>query len=172
VWSIVDEQPDSDAAFAIKLAIWNFVRSTDGLPAISLNGSDWITRVRASMTALLKQLGVKDVPSLGTTFKKSGLESAQFELSLFEEQALFPAIKYETIHRVKGESIDGVFVTGSKAFFDKVVANVTENVESEERRLAYVAMTRARHLLVVAVDPKHLKKHRQFWADCGFIVID
>jgi superfamily I DNA/RNA helicase len=172
VWNIVDEQPDSEEAFALKLSIWKYVRSTDGLPPISLNATAWIGQARAGMSKLMKELGVKDVPRLGTTFKNNGIKQAQMELSLFEEQALFPAIKYETIHRVKGESIDGVFVTGSKKFFNNVVANVTDAVESEDRRLAYVAMTRARHLLVVALDPAHLKKHKAFWTGCGFTVID
>ena len=92
----------------------------------------------------------------------------QKELPLFEEQALFPTIRIETIHKVKGESIDGVLVIGSKKYFDGVVKDVIAGNDTEDRRLGYVAMTRAKHLLVVAPPKDHLDKYESFWRDRGF----
>ena len=93
------------------------------------------------------------------------------ELPLFTAQALFPPIRQETIHQVKGESIDGVLVLGSTKFFNTVVDSVSNGVSSEERRVAYVAMTRARHLLVVGLPAAHFDKHSNKWTRWGFNVL-
>src|SRR5439155_10467045 len=38
LWEKVDEQPDSDDARRVTLAIWRFVKSTAALPSVSLSG--------------------------------------------------------------------------------------------------------------------------------------
>jgi superfamily I DNA/RNA helicase len=95
----------------------------------------------------------------------------QIALPLFEAQALFPPIRQETIHQVKGESIDAVLVLGSTKFWNSVIDSVTNGENSEDRRLAYVAMTRARHLLVVALPASHFDNHAEKWAAWGFGVL-
>ena len=93
------------------------------------------------------------------------------DLPLFAGHTLFPLIRQETIHQVKGESIDAVLVLGSAKFFNAVVDSVTKGVSSEDRRVAYVAMTRARHLLVVGLPAAHFDKHRARWMSWGFGVL-
>lgn len=39
---------------------------------------------------------------------------------------------------------------------------------SEDRRLAYVAMTRARHLLVIGLPKTHFENHVETWKGWGF----
>jgi superfamily I DNA/RNA helicase len=168
VWSILDEMPESKEALQIRVDIWQFVRSQNGLPPISLNASNWVNKLKDGITRLLNRIGVKNPPQLGQQFRKTGINDEQKELPLFEEQALFPIIRIETIHKVKGESIDGVLVIGSKRFFDGVVKNVTAKNDTEDCRLAYVAMTRAKYLLVVAPPKSHVDAHKSFWKDRGF----
>ena len=171
VWSILDEKPESKEALKIRIAIWQFVRSPKGLPPISLNASDWVNQLKDSITKLLTRIGVKDLPQLGQQFRKTGINDDQKELPLFEEQVLFPTIGIETIHKVKGQSIDGVLVIGSKRFFDGVVKDVLAGNDTENRRLAYVAMTRAKDLLVVAPPKNHVDANIAFWKDRGFEVV-
>jgi len=90
---------------------------------------------------------------------------------MLEVQPLFPAIRQETIHQVKGESIDAVLVLGSTKFWNSVVDSIIKGENSEDRRLAYVAMTRARHLLVVALPATHFDRHTDKWAAWGFGVL-
>ena len=90
---------------------------------------------------------------------------------MFAVQALFPPIRQETIHQVKGQNIDAVLVLGSTKFWNSVVDSVINGENSEDRRLAYVAMTRARHLLVVALPASHVDKHAEKWAAWGFGVL-
>lgn len=168
LWEKVDEKPESDEARRVKLAIWRFVKSQSGLPAVSLSGSEWISRLRQSLGKLITELGIKDVPNLGQKIKRTGLDVTRMELPLFVSQTLFPPIRQETIHQVKGESIDAVLVLGSAKFFNAVVDSVSKGVSSEERRVAYVAMTRARHLLVVGLPAAHFDKHGEKWTGWGF----
>jgi hypothetical protein len=155
----------------VKLAIWRFVKSDLGLPAVGLTGTEWILRIRTNLRKLLQVVGIDDVPNLGHKIKKTGLEDTQMALPLFAAQTLFPPIRQETIHQVKGESIDGVLVLGSNKFFSAVVDSVSKGVSSEERRLAYVAMTRARHLLVIGLPAAHFDKHSEKWTRWGFNVL-
>ena len=155
----------------VKLAIWCFVKSQSGLPAVSLSGSEWILRLRQSLGKLLTELDIADAPNLGRKIRKTGLDDSQLKLPLFAAQTLFPPIRQETIHQVKGESIDAVLVLGSTKFFNAVVDSVSGGVSSEERRVAYVAMTRARHLLVVGLPAAHFDKHGKKWVGWGFDVL-
>ena len=171
LWVRIDENPENEEAQRVKLAIWRFVKSDSGLPAVSLTGTEWISRIRTNLAKLLQDVGINDVPKLGQKIRKTGLEDNQLGLPLFAAQTLFPPIRQETIHQVKGESIDGVLVLGSTKFFNTVVDSISSGVSSEERRLAYVAMTRARHLLVVGLPAAHFDKHSDKWIGWGFKVL-
>jgi superfamily I DNA/RNA helicase len=168
IWERVDEYPESDESQQVKLAIWRFVKAQSGLPAVSLSGSEWISQLRQSLGKLLTELGIKNVPNLGQKIRKTGLDDSQLGLPLFTAQTLFPPIRQETIHQVKGESIDAVLVLGSTKFFNAVVDSVSGGESSEERRVAYVAMTRARHLLAVGLPAAHFDKHSKKWVEWGF----
>lgn len=170
LWQHLDEFPESEETNRAKIAIWRFVKSTSGLPSVNLTGSEWISRLRQSLELLIRGLGIKDVPNLNLKIKKTGLDENQIKLPLFEVQTLFPRIRQETIHQVKGESIDAVLVLGSAKFWNSVVESVVCGKNSEDRRLAYVAMTRARHVLVVGLPATHFNKYAVKWAEWGFKV--
>jgi superfamily I DNA/RNA helicase len=108
------------------------------------------------------------VPTLGQKIQKRGLKADQLHLPLFEEQKLFPSIRHETIHQVKGESIGAVLVIGGTKFWNSVVSAVQSGENNEDRRLAYVGMTRAKDLLVVSVPSSHFDKHIDRWRGWGF----
>jgi superfamily I DNA/RNA helicase len=85
-----------------------------------------------------------------------------------DEQKLFPDIRHETIPHVNGESIGAVLVIGSAKFWNSVVSAVESGVNNEDRRLAYVAMTRAKDLLVLSLPSNHYDKRLQQWRGWGF----
>ena len=174
LWDQVDANPDSDESQKVRLAIWRFVKSESGLPSVSLKGAQWISQLRVTLAETVLACGAKEVPNLNLKIKKTGLDDSQMQLPLFEAETLFPAIRQETIHQVKGESIDGILVIGSSKFWNSVVAAITKgtsSAESEDRRLAYVAMTRARHLLLVALPSSHNDKHVGQLQAWGFDVL-
>jgi len=170
-WEVLDDAPDSDTAHRIRLALWTFTKSSEGLPSVSENGADWIEKLKRNITTLLMTLGISNLPTMGHKIKKTGFSTQQLILPLFEAQTLFPAIRQETIHQVKGESIDAVLMLGSAKFFNAVVKAVELNEDSEDRRLAYVAMTRARHTLLIGLPASHYDKHVSSWQKWGFNIL-
>jgi superfamily I DNA/RNA helicase len=171
LWEKIEQFPESLEARSMKLEIWRFTKSQTGLPPVSLSGSEWISRLRKNLLALIAKLGINNGKNLNQIIKKTGLDENQLNLPMLEAEALFPLIRQETIHQVKGESIDATLVLGSPKFWNSVVESVVNGENSEDRRLAYVAMTRARHLLVVALPASHFDKNAANWTAWGFSTI-
>ena len=165
---LLDRNVDTDASMRTQLAIWMFVKSSDRLPSIRENAEDWIDKLKVNLTELLQSLGIYNMPVIGRKIRRTGLGKGQLQLALFTPQTVFPSIRQATIHQVKGKSIDAVLVLGSAKFFNTVVSSVAGNKSSEERRLAYVAMTRARHALLVGLPGSHYDKHADKWINWGF----
>jgi hypothetical protein len=170
-WQVYDEFPESDHSRQTRLEIWQFVKTASGLPPVSLGGRAWISTLRDRLGQLIQKLGVESVPNLNQKIQARGLLQNQMELPLFQNEALFPAIRQETIHKVKGESIDAVLVLGSVKFWNSVVTSISNGENAEDRRLAYVAMSRARDLLVVSLPRSHFEKHSKKWLGWGFAVL-
>jgi superfamily I DNA/RNA helicase len=167
-WDALDSDPESEEALRFKLIIWRFTKSRDGLPSIGTNGSDWVDQLKTHLAIVFKELGLKNLPKLGQIIRRTGLDQTQLALPLFQPQTLFPPIRQETIHQVKGESIDGVLLLGSAKFFNSVVTAIEAGENTEERRLAYVAMTRARHALLLGLPASHFDSHSEKWVRWGF----
>lgn len=170
-WEIIDEDSDSQTSYQVRLALWKFIKSPEGLPSVSENGKEWIDKLRGNLTELLTTIGITNLPKMGLKIKPTGLNAGQLSMPLFQPQTGFPLIRQETIHQVKGESIDGVLVLGSSKFFNAVVSAIEAEKNVEERRLAYVAMTRARHVLLIGLPSSHYDKHISSWQKWGFGVL-
>jgi len=170
LWERIDSDPSSRERIAVSLAIWKFVKDRDRLAPVSEVGDIWIPSIRNHLANLIEEIGLQCHASLGHHIKTTGLSTDQKALPLFEPVDDFPEVRQDTIHQVKGESIDAVLVLGSTQFWNSVVAAVESEVDKEDRRLAYVAMTRARHLLVVGLPKGHYDKHVETWVEWGFTV--
>ncbi len=167
IWDKIDEDEDCDDAIAKRLVLWRFVKSADGLPPVSLSGDEWIDALKERLEKLIPVIGISGPIKLGQKIKKSGT-AEQLRLPVFAPETLFPPIRQETIHQVKGESIDAVLFLGSPKFFNSVVSSIDSNENTEDRRLAYVAMTRARHLLLIGLPATHYDSHAAKWLQWGF----
>lgn len=167
-WDSLDEDPEGAASTKFRLALWKFTKSSEGLPSVGESGTAWISQLKENLAPILQELGIKNIPKLGQKIRKTGLDQEQLALPLFQPQTLFPTIRQETIHQVKGESIDAVLLLGSTKFFNSVVTAIEGCENTEDRRLAYVAMTRARHALVVGLPASHFDNHADKWGSWGF----
>jgi superfamily I DNA/RNA helicase len=170
LWERIDSDPRSPEGMAVALAIWKFVKSPDRLAPVSQLGHRWVPSIRKRLAELMGEIGLQYDRNLGHKIRTTGLSTAQKALPLFEAVHEFPRVRQDTIHQVKGESIDAVLVIAGTRFWNSVVAAVREGANTEERRLAYVAMTRARHLLVVGLPKGHYDKHLETWVEWGFRV--
>ena len=170
LWERIDTDPKSRERMAVALAIWKFVKNPDRLTPVSQLGDTWIPSMRTQLASLIEEVGLQCDAKLGQHIKANGLSAAQKALLLFESVHEFPDVRQDTIHQVKGESIDAVLVIGSTKFWNSVMEAVRSGDNTEDRRLAYVAMTRARHLLVVGLPKGHYDKHLKTWVEWGFKV--
>ena len=170
LWERIDTDPKSRERMAVALAIWKFVKNPDRLTPVSQLGDTWIPSMRTQLASLIEEVGLQCDAKLGQHIKATGLSAAQKALPLFESVHEFPDVRQDTIHQVKGESIDAVLVIGSTKFWNSVMEAVRSGDNTEDRRLAYVAMTRARHLLVVGLPKGHYDKHLKTWVEWGFKV--
>ena len=170
LWERIDTDPMSPERLAVALAIWQFVKSPDRLTPVSQLGDKWIFSMRTHLASLIEEIGLQCDAKLGQHIKATGLSTAQKALPLLESVHEFPEVRQSTIHQVKGESIDAVLVIGNTKFWNSVVEAVQSGNNTEDRRLAYVAMTRARHLLVVGLPKGHYDKHSKTWVEWGFRV--
>lgn len=170
LWERIDTDANSRERMAAALAIWRFVKSPDRLTPVSQLGETWIHSMRTQLARLIEEIGLQCDAKLGQQIKTTGLSAAQKALPLFQSVDQFPEVRQDTIHQVKGESIDAVLVIASTKFWNSVMAAVRRGDNTEDRRLAYVAMTRARHLLVVGLPKGHYDKHSKAWVQWGFKV--
>ena len=170
LWERIDADSNSPERRATALAIWKFVKSPDRLMPVSQLSETWISSMRAQLGGLIEEIGLQCGVRLSQQIRATGLSAAQKVLPLVESVDEFQAVRQDTIHQVKGESIDAVLVIGSTRFWNSVVAAVHRGDNTEDRRLAYVAMTRARHLLVVGLPKAHYDKHLKTWVEWGFSV--
>lgn len=81
-------------------------------------------------------------------------------------------IPIKTIHKVKGMTLSGIMLVGTKEEVEQWVLGVDlqTNISKEQRRMAYVAMTRPQQLLVVALPvgtDEAILKHPA-WKQGGF----
>ena len=171
LWEHIDTKIDSRDKARMDLAVWRFVKNKNQFPPVSQIGDQWVSSVRAGFENLIKDLDMQAV-KLGRRIRINGLNKDEKTLPLFEAIEEFPAIRQDTIHQVKGESIDAVLTIGSSKFWNSVMTSVMDKKNTEDRRLAYVAMTRARHLLVVGLPETHFDKYYEMWKDWGFKIAD
>jgi hypothetical protein len=147
---------------AVRRVVWHFIKDRDhGLPSSSLLAKDqWHPLLKQRVPALLQRLeAVAQVTHSETWTRNLTVKDlpvgALWKRDLLTTDAA--SIRVQTVHKVKGEGIGAVLYVAKTADLKSLVAETN----SEDRRIGYVAVTRARDLLVVGVPskaPSHLVK--------------
>src|SRR5699024_10828146 len=111
-----------------------------GLPSSSLLAkTEWhpklVTNVRTLIAEIDKKFGLKPVATLGNKLAKKGLEDVALTGAMANEKQ-GPGIRVETVHQVKGESIDAVLYVAKKPNIEALLAGT----DTEEGRIGYVAV--------------------------------
>lgn len=140
---------------ALKRVLWRFTReSKTGLPSAELIAdtawhSALVPRINDLILALEKDHGLKAADNIGRRLAKTGLANAPLidPSNAPEDKATF---RISTVRKVKGESLSGVFYAARKSDIVALLSGPT----TEEGRIGYVAVTRARDLFVLGVPLK------------------
>jgi DNA helicase-2/ATP-dependent DNA helicase PcrA len=148
-------------------------RITEILPSKTVDGTEWL--MRGSKSAWKKGLSERydrvypeDLPALGASpqlceavasgkwagLPDGGTKWVRAAKKWGVEAVSEPKIRIGTIHSSKGMEASKVIVLSSVSQRTRVAEDDDEKKFAEERRIEYVACTRAKHKLIIAHDPR------------------
>lgn len=157
-------------ALALRREIWAFTRdAAGGLPSASLVAdTEWhpllVDRVRILLEKLQTHFNLKPADNIGRKLAKKGIPNVALSSAKDLAEADTALLRVDTVHQAKGESLDAVLYMTLKEHAVELLGGVT----TEVGRIGYVAATRARDLLWVAVPANALKELRPILQVKGF----
>jgi superfamily I DNA/RNA helicase len=154
--------------------VWEFTRNPDkGLPSGRLKmESEWhpklVEKVKGLLNRLKQDHQLDSHENLSMRLKKTGLLKGPFIDAGTQKTVIDATLRVETIHGVKGESLDAVLYLADK---DHVKALVN-GTGTELGRIGYVALTRARDLFWLAIKKEDVEIYRSALLKHTFIERD
>lgn len=151
-------------------AIWAFVRNKDtGLPDSTLLGkTQWHPALVKTVGQLLEQIAMKFGYAAVEKWRLRVKSTNVPDGPLLEGNDLVSGdgvrLRVDTVHQAKGESLDAVLYIASKAHVKALV----EGGDTEIGRIGYVAVTRARNLLWLAVPEDCIDQFKSKLVALGF----
>lgn len=158
-----EEDIDVDDRIALRAVLLELARS---LPATTLPAKQWASEARAATNKAVMTLGS---PGSASTRPYKPALSAGAGPFVVERliAGRYATLRARTIHSVKGESYDATLtVAGTPSEFD----NASDWLDDEdERRIAYVAFTRARAYAALALPDSCPVSTIDRYESCGFV---
>ncbi|HCH7658949.1 TPA: ATP-dependent helicase [Pseudomonas aeruginosa] len=154
--------------------LWSFTRdASQGLPASSLPASgQWLPLLQDRVTQLLRDIqrdfGLLPLDRLTHRLTRASLPLGPLGVVLDIANEREPKAQVRTVHQVKGESIDAVLYVATRAHIEAMLAGMN----TEVGRIGYVAVTRARNLLWLAVPTSALVALRPQLVRAGLLEVD
>lgn len=150
----------------LRTIVWKFVRDPSaGLPPASLHATkEWLPLLKSRLPALLgairQELGIAEDIDIDHRITKRDLPDAPLSTAP-QQDSTSPRLRICTVHSVKGESLDAVLFVLNDKLTDAVLRFLISPTEDDEEiRIAYVAITRPRHLLWLAIPKEKFTRHR------------
>lgn len=140
---------------AMRRLVWSLIRNPEtGIPLGTLNAKDeWHPQLKKNLGKWLDRIEAKTqycrVDSWGYRVTTKELTDEPIVKSDLGQNE-WSGMRFGTVHSVKGEGIPAVMYLTAKVHLDALVAGTGE----EEGRIGFVAATRARDLLVLAIPKK------------------
>lgn len=150
--------------------IWAFTRdATGGLPASTLVADDtWqpalLARIKDLLARLDTKFGLAPAANLGSKLSKRALPNAPLVAAADLAGGQDTRIRIDTVHQVKGESLDAVLYIARKGHAQAMI----DGVDTELGRIGYVAVTRAKDLFWLGVPASALTELRGPLIALGF----
>ncbi len=150
--------------------IWAFTRDAAvGLPASTLVAdAAWqpalLARIKDLLARIEAMFGLAPAPNIGKKLSKRALPNAPLITAADLAGAQDIRIRIDTVHQVKGESLDAVLYIAKKSHVQALIAGV----DTEVGRIGYVAVTRAKDLFWLGVPASALGELRGPLTALGF----
>lgn len=154
----------------LRKAIWAFTRdAATGLPSSALvANSQWhrllLVRIKVLLANLDKTFGLKHTDNLGHKLSKKALPNVPLASGDDLADSDATALRVDTVHKAKGESLAAVLYMTTKEHAHALL----DGVGTEVGRIGYVAVTRARDLLWLAIPHSSLNELRPILHAKGF----
>jgi superfamily I DNA/RNA helicase len=140
-------------AVQMRRLVWMLIRNpVKGIPSANLKAkSEWLPALKENLETWFELVETKtpyrrvDTWTHRVTAGKLPQDSPIVKVDVGQNE--WSGLRFGTVHSVKGEGISAVMYLAKKQQVDALV----EGTKSEEGRIGYVAATRARDLLVVAI---------------------
>ena len=162
-----DRYPESKL---LRRALWAFTRDAEkGLPsALLLADTQWhpllLARTKSLLLTLRKEFDLATADNLGNKLAKKGLPNRPLTVSADLATQQDARIPVDTVHHVKGKSLDAVLYLAAKEHVEALLAGV----DTEVGRIGYVAVTRAKNLVWLGVPANALQQLRTGLLARGF----
>lgn len=147
----------------VRKLLWEFTRFAEtGLPSGHLHAqSEWhpklVLRMKHLVVRLKEKYGFEPHENPGLRLKKTGLPTRPLIDPKAEKSSVSPALRVETIHGVKGESLDAVLYLADREHVKAMVGGT----RAELGRIGYVALTRARDLFWIGMEEQDATAYRE-----------
>ena len=141
---IIIEEADTVGAKQVQAKIWRFVCDhQNGLPDSRLDArAQWLPALVQNVRALIESLSAHSL-----TFGAYAQRITIRDLEAGPVVLPRPTVRVDTVHQVKGESIDAVLYIATEAH----ATGMFGGAGTENGRIGYVALTRAKDLFWLAV---------------------
>jgi hypothetical protein len=154
----------------LRRRLWAFTRDLGtGLPSSDLPATErWhpllLERVRTLLEGIRNDYGLDGGVNLGRKLARTGLPQTPLNAGIDLPAPRQSKVRVDTVHQAKGESIDAVLYVATRQH----VRAMLDGVQTELGRIGYVAVTRARNLLWLAVPSNSLGDLRPALMAAGF----
>ncbi|WP_029148580.1 UvrD-helicase domain-containing protein [Methylophilus sp. 5] len=142
----------------LRRQLWSFLRdSKQGLPSANLKGtSQWFVALKTNVNNLLSQIEATSRYSRISSWANRLTKAKIDDIPLYASDLATTknnSVLVETVHKAKGKSISAVMYLART----EDINNLLTGTLNEEGRIGYVAITRAKDLLILGV-PNSAKK--------------
>jgi superfamily I DNA/RNA helicase len=173
--SVISSTKSMRNYYETKKIIWRFVRTANnGLPSAYLHAKkEWHPQLKGNVSTVLDEIcklnGFNTVERLGNKLSAAKLPDTPLgSLSIEDGNEEKLSIRIDTVHQSKGESLDAVMYIASNSQIKKMI----EGTNTEEGRIGYVALTRARDMFVLAIPENSKIQFSKKLKDIGFVFLD
>lgn len=157
----------------LRRRLWSFTRDAQtGLPSSDLAAKgEWhrllLQNVGQLLDGIQQDINLLPVDTLSQRITRRDLPDRPLNAGFDLAAQQGPNIRIDSVHQVKGESIDAVLYVGSKPH----IRGLLDGVQSEVGRIGYVAVTRAKDLLWLAVPAASMTEFREELTAAGFVEV-
>lgn len=177
-WKEIERDSNADTLRKeFRKKLWGFVRDNqNGLPCSSLKAkSEWHPKLKTALQALCQDLSTFDgftyPQTLGNNITTRDLADSPVT-NAATSAMIQSAMRVDTVHGVKGDTFEALLYLMTEKHLAPLIKRLDgKDADLELMKIGYVAMTRPRQLLWLAIPEASLQKHQQALVNAGFKLV-